>query len=54
MREEFGEISFSDRGIEGAVALRVSRDAVDALIESMKREIGAAPPLPVSVITVLK
>ena len=36
VREEFGEISFSDRGIEGAVALRVSRDAVDALIEEMK------------------
>lgn len=35
-REEFGEISFSDRGIEGAVALRVSRDAVDALIEEKK------------------
>ena len=33
VREEFGEISFSDRGIEGAVALRVSRDAVDALID---------------------
>lgn len=32
-REEFGEIGFSDRGIEGAVALRVSRDAVDALID---------------------
>lgn len=33
VREEFGEISFSERGIEGAVALRVSRDAVDALID---------------------
>lgn len=32
-REEFGEIGFSERGIEGAVALRMSRDAVDALIE---------------------
>ncbi|MBP3456348.1 MAG: NAD(P)/FAD-dependent oxidoreductase [Alistipes sp.] len=31
--EEFGELGFSERGIEGAVALRVSRDAVDALIE---------------------
>ncbi|MDE6861557.1 MAG: NAD(P)/FAD-dependent oxidoreductase [Alistipes sp.] len=31
--EEFGEIGFSERGIEGAVALRISRDAVDALIE---------------------
>ena len=36
VREEFGEISFSDRGIEGAVALRVSRDAVDALIEDKR------------------
>lgn len=33
VREEFGELSFSDRGIEGAVALRMSRDAVDALID---------------------
>lgn len=32
--EEFGEIGFTDRGfIEGALALRVSRDVVDALIE---------------------
>ena len=36
VREEFGEISFSDRGIEGAVALRLSRDAVDALIDEKK------------------
>ena len=36
VKEEFGEISFSDRGIEGAVALRLSRDAVDALIEEKK------------------
>ena len=36
VREEFGEISFSDRGIEGAVALRVSRDAVDALIDEKR------------------
>ena len=35
-QEEFGEISFSERGIEGAVALRVSRDAVDALIEEKR------------------
>lgn len=35
-REEFGEISFSERGIEGAVALRVSRDAVDALIDERR------------------
>ena len=36
VREEFGELSFSDRGIEGALALRVSRDAVDALIEEKR------------------
>ncbi len=39
VKEEFGEISFSDRGIEGAVALRLSRDAVDALIEDKKVKI---------------
>ena len=39
VKEEFGEISFSDRGIEGAVALRLSRDAVDALIEEKKVKI---------------
>ncbi len=33
MREEFGDISFSDRGVEGAIALRLSRNAVDALID---------------------
>lgn len=33
VREEFGEIGFSDRGIDGAVALRLSRNAVDALID---------------------
>ena len=32
VRAEFGEIGFSERGIEGPIALRVSRDAVDALI----------------------
>ncbi|WP_295935259.1 NAD(P)/FAD-dependent oxidoreductase [uncultured Alistipes sp.] len=31
--EEFGEIGFSERGVEGAVALRLSRDAVDALTD---------------------
>ena len=36
VREEFGEISFSERGIEGAVALRLSRDAVDALLEEKR------------------
>lgn len=35
-REEFGELGFSDRGIEGAVALRMSRDAVDALIDERR------------------
>lgn len=33
VREEFGEIGFSERGVEGAVALRMSRDAVDAIID---------------------
>ncbi len=36
VREEFGEIGFSERGIEGAVALRMSRDAVDALIDGRR------------------
>ncbi len=39
VREEFGEIGFSERGIEGAVALRLSRDAVDALIDERKVKI---------------
>ena len=39
VKEEFGEISFSERGIEGAVALRLSRDAVDAIIEEKKVKI---------------
>ena len=33
MRVEFGELGLCERGIEGAVALRMSRDAVDALID---------------------
>ncbi|MBO5671581.1 MAG: NAD(P)/FAD-dependent oxidoreductase [Alistipes sp.] len=37
--EEFGEMGFSERGIEGAVALRVSRDAVDALLDERKVKI---------------
>lgn len=37
---EFGEMSFSDRGMEGATVLRLSRDAVDALIEG--REVQLA------------
>lgn len=36
VREEFGELGFSERGIEGAVALRLSRDAVDALIDGRR------------------
>lgn len=39
VREEFGEIGFSERGIEGAVALRMSRDAVDALIDGRRVKI---------------
>ncbi len=39
-KKEFGEISFSERGIEGAVALRMSRDAVDALIDERKVELA--------------
>jgi len=33
---EFGEIEFSPRGIDGPVILRVSRTAVDALIDEKK------------------
>ena len=36
VREEFGEIGFSERGVEGAVALRLSRLAVDALIDERR------------------
>ena len=39
VREEFGEIGFSERGVEGAVALRFSRDAVDALIDERRVKI---------------
>ncbi len=47
VREEFGEISFSDRGIEGATTLRLSRDAVDALLEErkVKLELDLKPAL---------
>lgn len=38
-QEEFGEMGFSERGIEGAVALRISRDAVDAIIDERKVKI---------------
>jgi predicted Rossmann fold flavoprotein len=39
VQEEFGELGFSERGIEGAVALRMSRDAVDALIDEKRVKI---------------
>lgn len=39
VREEFGELEFGSRGLEGAVILRVSRDAVDALIDDKKVKI---------------
>ncbi|MBR0339618.1 MAG: aminoacetone oxidase family FAD-binding enzyme, partial [Alistipes sp.] len=47
VREEFGEMSFSDRGLEGAVILRLSRDAVDALLgeKSVKIELDLKPAL---------
>ena len=47
VREEFGEISFSERGLEGAVILRLSRDAVDALLDekSVKIELDLKPAL---------
>ncbi len=38
-QEEFGEMDFTGRGLDGAVILRVSRTAVDALIEERKVEI---------------
>lgn len=38
--EEFGEMSFTDRGVEGAVVLRMSHQAVDALIDGHKVEIA--------------
>ncbi|MBQ0081650.1 MAG: aminoacetone oxidase family FAD-binding enzyme [Alistipes sp.] len=36
IKEEFGEVTFTDRGIEGAAELRLSRDGVDALLEGKK------------------
>ncbi|MFI3269411.1 MAG: NAD(P)/FAD-dependent oxidoreductase [Rikenellaceae bacterium] len=39
VREEFGEVTFSDRGVEGAVVLRLSRQAVDALIDDREVKI---------------
>lgn len=38
-QEEFGEMGFSERGIEGAVTLRISRDAVDAIIDEQRVKI---------------
>ncbi len=38
--EEFGEMSFSSRGAEGATVLRMSRKAVDALIDGRKVELS--------------
>jgi predicted Rossmann fold flavoprotein len=37
---EFGEIEFSNRGIDGPVILRMSRAAVDAVIDEKKVEIA--------------
>lgn len=47
VREEFGELSFSDRGLEGATILRLSRDAVDALTDGhrVKVELDLKPAL---------
>ena len=36
---EFGEMEFTDRGVGGAIVLRLSRDAVDALIEERRVEL---------------
>ncbi|MDR2936786.1 MAG: NAD(P)/FAD-dependent oxidoreductase [Rikenellaceae bacterium] len=37
---EFGEMDFSERGMEGALILRISRQAVDALIEEKSVEVS--------------
>ena len=52
VREEFGELGFSQRGIEGAVALRMSRDAVDALIDGrrVKLSLDLKPALTVEIL----
>ena len=51
VREEFGEIGFSERGIEGAVALRMSRDA-DALIDGrrVKLSLDLKPALTIEIL----
>ncbi|MFR9661854.1 MAG: aminoacetone oxidase family FAD-binding enzyme, partial [Rikenellaceae bacterium] len=53
VREEFGEIGFSNRGVEGAVALRLSRNAVDAVIDgkSVKLILDLKPALTEEVLT---
>lgn len=40
VQSEFGEMLFSKRGVEGAVVLRMSRKAVDALIDERKVELN--------------
>ncbi|MFR9602530.1 MAG: NAD(P)/FAD-dependent oxidoreductase [Rikenellaceae bacterium] len=52
VREEFGEIAFSDRGIEGPIALRLSRNAVDALIDErdVKLVLDLKPALTVEIL----
>lgn len=40
VQSEFGEMLFSKRGVEGAVVLRMSRKAVDALIDEHKVELN--------------
>lgn len=39
VQSEFGEMLFSKRGVEGAVVLRMSRKAVDALIDEKRVEL---------------
>ena len=39
VQSEFGEMFFSKRGVEGAIILRMSRQAVDALIEEKRVEV---------------
>ncbi len=38
--EEFGEVEFSPRGLDGAAILRLSRSAVDAVIDERKVELA--------------
>lgn len=39
VQSEFGELGFSNRGLDGAIVLRMSRKAVDAIIEERQVEI---------------